>query len=140
VATRDQQLAELHNNERLVLENLHPDHPGGGTPARLPGVRSRAVAERGSLAQKRCRSCATRMDRHGPRACMLVWHGRLSLVPAEEPGPWRSSGWRASALRPHERRRRAAQPWTLRAVTHAGNLTEAAEGVAQPVSTPSQPG
>ena len=85
VAPRDQQLPELHDNERIILENLYPDHPRLVT--NLPGLRPRAIAERDSVGREEipllCDTLWIDTDR---RQCTLVWRGRLSLNHAEEPG------------------------------------------------------
>ncbi len=48
-APRDQQVQLLRDNERIVLEHLHPDHPRFVT--NLPGVRPRAAVERQGVTQ-----------------------------------------------------------------------------------------
>ncbi|XXT23150.1 DUF2169 domain-containing protein [Sorangium sp. So ce429] len=85
VAPRDQQIAELHENQRIVLENLHPEHPRLVTS--LPGLRPRAIAERGSGGQEELALlCDTLWIDADRGLCALVWRGRLSLTNAEEVG------------------------------------------------------
>ncbi|EYF01218.1 DUF2169 family type VI secretion system accessory protein [Chondromyces apiculatus] len=85
VAPRDQQIAELHDNARLVLEHLHPDHPRLVTS--LPGLRPRASAARpGRLAEEIPLRCDTLWIDTDRGLCTLVWRGRLSLSHPEEAG------------------------------------------------------
>ncbi|WP_437838192.1 DUF2169 domain-containing protein [Sorangium sp. So ce1153] len=117
VAPRDQQVAELHDNERIVLENLHPDHPRLITS--LPGARPRAVVERGGRGWEEvpflCDTLWIDTDRG---ICTLVWRGRVALSREEEPGRVVVSLERASASAgPHSRR--SAPDW--RASTVAGS-------------------
>ncbi|WP_437722820.1 DUF2169 domain-containing protein [Sorangium sp. So ce861] len=117
VAPRDQQVAELHDNERIVLENLHPDHPRLITS--LPGARPRAVVERGSRGWEEvpflCDTLWIDTDRG---ICTLVWRGRVALSHEEEAGRVVVSLERAStSAGPHSRR--SAPDW--RASTGAGS-------------------
>jgi hypothetical protein len=85
VAPADQQVDELRSDERLVLENLHAEHPRLVTS--LPGLSPRAVVERfGAGAQAvrlRCDTLCIDTDRG---VCSLVWRGQVPLSRADEPG------------------------------------------------------
>lgn len=84
-APPDQQVSELRPNERLVLENLHPEHSRLVTS--LPGLRPRAVVDRATGEREEIRLVADTLwidtDR---RICTLVWRGRLGLRHSQEPG------------------------------------------------------
>lgn len=112
VAPRDQQIAELRENERIVLENLHVEQPQLIT--NLPGMRPRAVVERSNHGREEvplvCDTLWIDTDRG---ICTLVWRARVALAHAEESGrvivslervsnsmgvqPRGTPGWRASA-------------------------------------------
>ena len=81
-APADQQADVLRNNERIVLEDLHAEHPRLVTS--LPGVRARAVVERrpgaGDEAPMRCDTLSIDLDRG---LCCLVWRAQIAL---EHPG------------------------------------------------------
>lgn len=84
-APLDQQVGEIRSNARIVLENLHADHPRLVTC--LPGLAPRAVIERpGAPAQEvplRCDTLCIDTDR---RVCTLVWRGLVALERADEAG------------------------------------------------------
>jgi hypothetical protein len=84
-APRDQQLAEIAADERILLENLHPDVPRLLT--RLPGIRPRAGVERIGLRRQevplRCDTLWIDTDRG---VCTLVWRGQVELALRDEPG------------------------------------------------------
>lgn len=85
VAPADQQVDVLRSNERIILEDLHPDHPRLVTS--LPGVSPRAVVERkaGSTEElaMHCDTLSIDVDR---RTCALVWRAQLALEHANQPG------------------------------------------------------
>jgi hypothetical protein len=96
-APRDQQVERLRDNERLVLENLHPQHPRLVT--NLPGVRPRAFADRGDGPQEIAMVADTLWIDTGHGACTLTWRGYVEsptvggnvVVAMEGPGrplPW----------------------------------------------------
>ena len=84
-APRDQQLAELHRDETILLENLHPRHPRLST--RLPGIAPRAFVERRTTAPQEVplRADTLWIDTDRSLATM-VWRAQVSLAAADEPG------------------------------------------------------
>lgn len=84
-APRDQQTQALRDNERLVLDNLHPEHPHLVTS--LPGHHPQAFVERPGRAPQ---STPMRADLlwiltdHG--VCTLTWRGQISLEDPRAPG------------------------------------------------------
>jgi hypothetical protein len=84
-APADQQVGELRSDERIVLENLHPEHKRLVTS--LPGMAPRAMVERaGAAAQEvrlRCDTLCIDTDRG---VCNLVWRGHVVLSRADEVG------------------------------------------------------
>jgi len=94
-APADQQLDELRDNERIVMENLHPQQPRLVTS--LPGFHPRVFAIRsGNAAQEIAVRCDTLWIDTDRQQCTLVWRGQLVLdrpntagrvvVAMEEPG------------------------------------------------------
>jgi hypothetical protein len=85
VAPRDQQIEALRDDERLVLENLHPDHPYLVTS--LPGVRPLARVERpGAKGEEMVMTAETLWIDTERGICTLTWRGTVSLNHPEEPG------------------------------------------------------
>ncbi len=84
-APPDQQAAELRDDERIVLENLHREHPQLVTM--LPGLHPRAFVESGGAVRQeikmRCDTLWIDTDRS---ICTLTWRGILPLSRADEPG------------------------------------------------------
>lgn len=77
-APHDQQLDELRDNERIVLENLHPQQPRLITS--LPGFHPRVFAVRtGNAAQEVAVRCDTLWIDTDRQQCTLVWRGQLML-------------------------------------------------------------
>lgn len=77
-APPDQQLDELRDNERIVLENLHPQHPRLITS--LPGFHPRVFAVRtGNPAQEVAVRCDTLWIDTDRQQCTLVWRGQMML-------------------------------------------------------------
>ncbi|WP_437518064.1 DUF2169 domain-containing protein [Sorangium sp. So ce1099] len=89
-APLDQQVAALRGDERIVLENLHPEHPRLVT--RLAGERPQAFVERPGQAPQ---PVALRPDLlwiHTDRAlCALTWRGQIPLAHPHEAGAVRVS-------------------------------------------------
>lgn len=84
-APPDQQLDDLRDNERIVLENLHPQHPRVVTS--LPGVHPRVFAVRtGSAAQEVAVRCDTLWIDTDRQQCTLVWRGQMVLDRPNTPG------------------------------------------------------
>ncbi|HLM68953.1 MAG TPA: DUF2169 domain-containing protein, partial [Longimicrobium sp.] len=78
VAPPDQQAEELRANERIVLENLHPEHPRLVTS--LPGLKPWALVERASGMREGVTLVADTLWIDTDRGiCTLVWRGRLWL-------------------------------------------------------------
>jgi hypothetical protein len=84
-APPDQQLPLLRDGERVVLHNLHRDHPRLITA--LPASRPRAFAERAGAAagevDLRCDTLWIDTDR---AICTLTWRGQISLATRDEVG------------------------------------------------------
>lgn len=84
-APPDQRLRSLRDNERIVLENLHPDHPRLST--RLPGVRPRAYVDRGGAAPSpvtmRADTLAIDTDRC---VCTVTFRGHFPIARPDERG------------------------------------------------------
>jgi hypothetical protein len=77
-APRDQQLDALRPDERIVLENLHPEYPHLVT--NLPGVRPRVFAEKsGSSPQQVGMRCDTLWIDTDRGLCTLTWRGHVPL-------------------------------------------------------------
>ena len=80
-APRDQQVEQLRPNERLVLENLHPEHARLATS--LPGAQPRAFVERrGAAPQELSLICDTLWIDTDRGVCTLTWRAQ---VPLEHP-------------------------------------------------------
>lgn len=85
VAPRDQRVGEIRGNERIVLENLHPEHPRLVTS--LPGLRPRAIAERASGRRDEVQLVGDSMWIDTERGlCTVVWRGLVGLTHAQEAG------------------------------------------------------
>jgi hypothetical protein len=85
MAPPDQQADELRANERIVLENLHPEHARLVTS--LPGVKPWALVERASGVREGVELVADTLWIDTDRGiCTLVWRGRLWLRDAREAG------------------------------------------------------
>ncbi|AUX49057.1 hypothetical protein SOCE26_106020 [Sorangium cellulosum] len=85
VAPADQQLTSLREDERLVLENLHPEHPRLVT--QLPGLRSAATVEgrRGGARTVPMRCDTLWIDTARGRYT-LTWRAQIALEHPEEHG------------------------------------------------------
>ena len=81
----DQQLDELHANERIVLEHLHPQHPRLVTS--LPGAAPRAALERPGGGTDEVRLAFDTLWFDTDRSiCTAVWRGQVSLEHPAQPG------------------------------------------------------
>ena len=80
-APRDQQIDELRVDERIILENLHPEVPRLVT--RLPGMRPRAFVDVGSrsLQQEIALLCETLWIDTTRSICTLTFRGHLENPP-----------------------------------------------------------
>ncbi len=77
-APRDQQIESLRDDERIILENLHPSHPRLVTS--LPGLRPRARVERRGKADEEVMMRADTLWIDTDRGiCTLTWRGRVSI-------------------------------------------------------------
>jgi hypothetical protein len=84
-APHDQQLSGLQENERIVLENLHAEHPRLVTS--LPGLRPAAFVDRGRGAPQKLAMRADTLWIDADRGVATVtWRGQLALVQPDEPG------------------------------------------------------
>ena len=84
-APDDQRPSELRDTERIVLENLHPDHPRLVT--NLPGVRPCAFAETAGRAPQRVHmECDTLWIDTDRAICTLTWRGQISLESSAQAG------------------------------------------------------
>jgi hypothetical protein len=84
-APPDQWLDALRDNERIVLENLHPEHPRLVTS--LPGVRPRAFVDGRDLPPQMIEMHADTLIIDTDRGvCSLLFRGLVPLSRADEPG------------------------------------------------------
>lgn len=84
-APPDQQVPEIRANERIILENLHPDHPRVVTS--LPGLRPRAFVERATGEREEVAFVADTLLIDTDRlVCVVVWRGRIGLRHPQEAG------------------------------------------------------
>jgi hypothetical protein len=95
-APPDQQIDTLRDNERIILENLDPEHPRLVTS--LPGVHPRAFVERRGVAEDLNMVCDTLWIDTDRALCTLTWRGQVPLehpmqqgrviVAMEQTGQW----------------------------------------------------
>ncbi|HRI71973.1 MAG TPA: DUF2169 domain-containing protein [Polyangium sp.] len=84
-APSDQQIPEVRPSERIILENLHPDHPRLVTS--LPGLRPRALVERATGEREEVALVGDTLLIDTDRGvCTVVWRGRIGLRHAQEAG------------------------------------------------------
>ena len=83
-APRDQQLTTLRDDEPILLEHLHPDHPRLVTA--LPGVRPRARIERRGTQDEVPMIADTLWIDAARGICTVTWRGRVPLDHPGEPG------------------------------------------------------
>ncbi|MDC3979488.1 DUF2169 family type VI secretion system accessory protein [Polyangium jinanense] len=84
VAPGDQQLGELAEDARIVLENMHPQIPRLVT--NLPGLRPRAVLEGRGGSHALSLLCDTLWIDTDRQLATLTFRGRIQLERLEEPG------------------------------------------------------
>jgi hypothetical protein len=144
-APLDQHAHVLRDNERILLENLHPDHPRLVTS--LPGVRPRAFVEGRaggplSLAM-RADTLAIDTDR---AVCSMTFRGQLPLERPQE--SWRvlvamEKGAQSLTWAEVERMARGARDSeaAMRAVSQGGSykITSAVEAALQTLEGPLDP-
>ncbi|NUQ76724.1 MAG: DUF2169 domain-containing protein [Polyangiaceae bacterium] len=96
VAPPDQQVEEVRANERVVMENMHPQHERLVT--NLPGIRPRAVADRATGEREEIALVADTLWIDTDRGiCTVVWRGRMGLRHPQEAG--RVTFWADGLLR-----------------------------------------
>lgn len=84
-APPDQNVAEIRANERIVLENLHPDQTRLVT--NLPGLTPRAIADRATGEREEIKLVGDTLWMDTDRGvCCVVWRGRIGLRHPEEAG------------------------------------------------------
>ncbi|UQA58629.1 DUF2169 family type VI secretion system accessory protein [Polyangium aurulentum] len=84
-APSDQLLGMLRENERIVLENLHPEHQRLVT--NLPGLRPAIFVDRGRGAPHRASACADALWIDTDRSvATLTWRALIPLAAQDEPG------------------------------------------------------
>jgi hypothetical protein len=84
-APLDQGIDELHADEAIVLENLHPDHPDLVT--RLPGVRPVVRVEAPDLPAWELPLVADTLWIDTDRSiCTMTWRGQIPLQERDPPG------------------------------------------------------
>jgi hypothetical protein len=83
-APRDQQVQLLRDRERIVLENLHPDHPRFVTS--LPSLRPRATVERPGAPRHVPLRCDTLWIDTDRGVCTLAWRAQVPLKHPDEEG------------------------------------------------------
>ncbi len=84
-APPDQLLSALRDNERIVLENLHPEHTRLVT--NLPGMRPAIFVDRGQGAAKRIQPRADSLWIDTDRGiATLTWRVQVPLARPDEPG------------------------------------------------------
>lgn len=77
-APPDQNVAEIRANERIVLENLHPEHARLVTS--LPGMMPRAIADRATGEREEIALVGDTLWIDTDRGvCCVVWRGRIGL-------------------------------------------------------------
>jgi hypothetical protein len=85
VAPPDQQIDALRDDERLVLEYLHPDHPSLTT--KLPGVHPRAFVEIPGTPTRDLVMTADTLWIDTDRAlCTMTWRGQVAVDGPDQPG------------------------------------------------------
>jgi hypothetical protein len=84
-APGDQQLATLRDDQPLLLEHLHPDHPRLAT--RLPGLRPQVFVERphAAIQELEMRADTLWIDTDRGR-CSVTWRAHFSLSQRDDPG------------------------------------------------------
>ncbi|MFO0761812.1 MAG: DUF2169 domain-containing protein [Byssovorax sp.] len=84
-APRDQLLEAIRDNERIILENLHPEHPRLITS--LPDLRPRATLERSGAPPEEVQLSADTLWIDTDRClCAVVWRGQIRLSRPDEAG------------------------------------------------------
>jgi hypothetical protein len=78
----DQQLEALHDDQRITIENAHPEHARLRTA--LPGLRPRARATRGAATEEIELVADTLLIDADRGTCSVVWRGQLALASRDE--------------------------------------------------------
>ena len=80
----DQRLEELRDDERIVLENLHPTEPR--LVCHLPGMKPRCFVERSGAVREIALRPDTMWIDTSRSICTVTWRGRIDLEHAKEKG------------------------------------------------------
>ena len=83
-APHDQQIQRLRYNERIILENLHPEHPRLVTA--LPGLHARAAIERRGTAEKLDLRADTLWIDTDRGVCTVTYRSAIALTSPYEQG------------------------------------------------------
>lgn len=83
-APRDQQVQMIRDRERIILENLHPEHPRLVTD--LPSIRPLASVERRGRSEPVILRCDTLWIDTDRSLCTLTWRGQVPLAHPDEQG------------------------------------------------------
>ncbi|HVY46725.1 MAG TPA: DUF2169 domain-containing protein, partial [Minicystis sp.] len=78
-APQDQQTDFIRDNERIVLQNLHPEHPRLATA--LPGIHPVAFLERGEGVEELGMTADTLWIDTDRAVCTVTWRGRVDAPP-----------------------------------------------------------
>jgi hypothetical protein len=84
IAPRDQQLDVISEQERILLEHLHPTHARLET--RLPGLRPRAVVTVDGRLNDLAMTCDTLWIDTDRARCTLTWRGSVVVSGPDAPG------------------------------------------------------
>jgi hypothetical protein len=84
VAPIDQRLEELREDERIMLENLHPSE--ARLVCHLPGVKPRCFVERGGAVREIPMRADTLWIETSRSVCTVTWRGRVDLESPTEKG------------------------------------------------------
>lgn len=107
-APEDQQVAALRADERIALENLHPEHPRLITS--LPGLTPRATIERGGAAgpEDLNLTCDTLWIDSDRSICTVVWRSHFILSHAAQRGRI-TINWSSGAVSPQSMPQRGSE-------------------------------
>jgi len=83
-APTDQRLNELRHHERIVIENMHPEHKR--LVCHLPGLKPRAFVERSGAVRELPLRADTLWIDTTRQACTVAWRGRVDLERPDEAG------------------------------------------------------
>ena len=127
VAPADQQLTALRGDERIVLENLHVDHPQ--LVMTLPGLRPRAKVSGPGGERAVSMVCDTLWIDTSREICCLTYRGQVVLNGPAEPG------WVVVTLDAHEDEAAARSPRPVSREAATGGVVITSEEPERPVSS-----